>query len=55
MAEMSEEMLRLSETVRVLQDEREIIQLISSYGPAVDSGSSEAAAAIWTEDGVYGQ
>jgi uncharacterized protein (TIGR02246 family) len=53
MAEMSEEMLRLSETVRVLQDEREIIQLISSYGPAVDSGSSEAAAAIWTEDGVY--
>lgn len=53
MAQVDEELLRMSETLRVLEDEREIIRLISSYGPAVDSGQSEAAAAIWTEDGVY--
>jgi uncharacterized protein (TIGR02246 family) len=53
MAQVEQELQRLTETVRVLEDEREIIQLISSYGPAVDSGQSEVAAAIWTEDGVY--
>jgi uncharacterized protein (TIGR02246 family) len=53
MAQVDEELRRMSETLRVLEDEREIIQLISSYGPAVDSGQSEVAAAIWTEDGVY--
>jgi len=53
MANVDQELLRLSETLRVLEDEREIIRLISSYGPAVDSGQSEVAAAIWTETGVY--
>jgi uncharacterized protein (TIGR02246 family) len=53
MAHVDEEVLRVSETLRVLEDEREIVRLISSYGPAVDSGQSEVAAAIWTEDGVY--
>ena len=51
MANVEQELLRMSETLRVLEDEREIIRLISAYGPAVDSGQSEAAAAIWTEDG----
>ena len=53
MANVEQELLRMSETLRVLEDEREIIRLISSYGPAVDSGQSEVAAAIWTEAGVY--
>ena len=53
MADVDQELLRVSETLRVLEDEREIIRLISSYGPAVDSGQSEVAAAIWTETGVY--
>jgi hypothetical protein len=53
MARSDEELQRLSETLRVLEDEREIIRLISSYGPAVDSGQSDVAAAIWTETGVY--
>jgi uncharacterized protein (TIGR02246 family) len=39
--------------LRRLEDEQEIVRLISSYGPAVDSGHSERAAAIWTESGVY--
>jgi uncharacterized protein (TIGR02246 family) len=53
MAEVEQELRQLAETLRVLEDEREIVRLISSYGPAVDSGQSEVAAAIWTEDGVY--
>ena len=53
MANVDQELLRISETLRVLEDEREIIRLISSYGPAVDSGQSGVAAGIWTETGVY--
>ena len=53
MANVEQELRRITETLRVLEDEREIIRLISSYGPAVDSGQSEVAAAIWTETGVY--
>lgn len=30
-----------------------ITQLIAAYGPAVDSGDAEAAAALFTEDGWY--
>ncbi|NLU81640.1 nuclear transport factor 2 family protein [Rhodococcus sp. HNM0569] len=26
---------------------------MTAYGPAVDSGSAEAVARLWTEDGVY--
>jgi uncharacterized protein (TIGR02246 family) len=51
--QVDQELLRIAETLRVLEDEREIVRLISAYGPAVDSGQSEAAAALWTEDGVY--
>ncbi|WP_405854989.1 nuclear transport factor 2 family protein [Streptomyces sp. NBC_01515] len=43
----------LTAKVRVLEDQVEITQLVAQYGPAVDSGSGEAAAALWTEDGVF--
>jgi ketosteroid isomerase-like protein len=39
--------------VQALQDYVEIIQLVAQYGPSVDSGSAEAAAGLWTEDGVF--
>jgi len=39
--------------LRALEDEREITRLMAAYGPAVDSGSVEAAAWLWSEDGVY--
>ena len=44
---------RLARRVRALEDQAEITQLVARYGPAVDSGSGEAAAALWTEDGVF--
>jgi SnoaL-like domain len=44
---------RLASRVRALEDRLEIMQLVAQYGPAVDSGSGEAAAALWTEDGTF--
>jgi ketosteroid isomerase-like protein len=43
----------LAAKVQALQDQVEIMQIVAQYGPAVDSGSGEAAAELWTEDGVF--
>jgi ketosteroid isomerase-like protein len=43
----------LAARVSNLADQVEIMQLVAQYGPAVDSGSAEAAAALWTEDGTF--
>jgi hypothetical protein len=43
----------LEKRVRELEDRLAIYQLLSTYGPAVDSGESRAAANLWAEDGVY--
>ena len=43
----------LATRLRVLEDQAEIVQLVAQYGPAVDSGSAEAAAGLWTEDGAF--
>jgi hypothetical protein len=43
----------LEARLRVLEDERAIRQLITAYGPLVDSGASAEAAALWEPDGVY--
>lgn len=43
----------LAAKVRALEDQVEIMQLVAQYGPAVDSGSGEAAAALWTEGGTF--
>jgi hypothetical protein len=42
----------LEQRVRQLEDEVAVLRLVNSWGPAVDTGSSEAAAALWHEDGV---
>ena len=48
-----ERLLALEARLCFLEDEREIRQLICSYGPAVDSGNSTGAAELWSEDGIY--
>jgi hypothetical protein len=53
MSDVEEAVRRLEERVALLEDQVELYQLISSYGPAVDSGSGDVAAGIWTEDGTY--
>jgi hypothetical protein len=53
MSDREEAVRRLEERVALLEDQVELYQLISSYGPAVDSGSGDVTAGIWTEDGTY--
>ena len=43
----------LERRVRALEDRRAIIDLVSRYGPAADSGDGEALAALWAPDGRY--
>lgn len=43
----------LNERVRVLEAKWEILQLIGSYGPAVDAGRARAVADLFAADGRY--
>lgn len=43
----------LRSRVQLLEDHLEITQLVAQYGPAVDSGSAEATAALWTANGIF--
>ncbi len=43
----------LLERVRILEDQLALAQVVASYGPAVDSGSSERAASLWSRGGVF--
>jgi SnoaL-like domain len=43
----------LEARVRILEDHVALYQLMMGYGPAVDAGECDLAAARWTEDGVY--
>lgn len=50
---IEERVAQLEARLRAAEDQLEIIGLLNTYGPAVDSGSSDAAAALWTKDGIY--
>jgi hypothetical protein len=43
----------LERRVKLLEDQVAIYQLMASYGPAADSGSTARATSLWAEDGVY--
>ncbi|HTH27883.1 MAG TPA: nuclear transport factor 2 family protein [Sphingobium sp.] len=43
----------LEARLRAAEDQLEILRLLNSYGPLVDSGESKAAAALWVEGGGY--
>ncbi|MBN3512511.1 nuclear transport factor 2 family protein [Mycolicibacterium nivoides] len=36
-----------------LEDELSIAKLVASYGPSVDAGNADNAAALWAADGTY--
>ena len=46
-------MAAIERRLAMLEDERDIARLIASYGPLVDSGDADGAAALWTADGSY--
>lgn len=41
------------ERLRRIERRLALYDLIATYGPAVDSGSADAAAGLWAEDGLY--
>ena len=43
----------LERRLQRLEDERAIEQMIARYGPLVDAGDADSAAALWAEDGTY--
>jgi hypothetical protein len=50
--ELTERVNALERRVRLLEDEVAIVRLINSWGPAVDTGASETAGALFDEQGV---
>lgn len=48
-----ERIARLEERLARLEDEREIAQLLATYGPLVDSGAAQEVADIWVDAGIY--
>ncbi len=51
-AGLEERVAVLERRVRMLEDHVVILRLINSWGPAVDTGTSEAAGDLFDEDGV---
>jgi SnoaL-like domain len=49
--EVLELITSLERRVRMLEDHAAILRLINSWGPAVDTGTSHAAGALFDEDG----
>ena len=53
MTTADERIAALEARLRAVEDQLAIVELVASYGPLVDSGDADGAAALWTEDGVY--
>jgi hypothetical protein len=53
MDELRDRVEALEARLRAVEDELALYRLMTSYGPAADSGDGVKASEIWTEDGVY--
>src|SRR5271170_5766902 len=53
MSDIEKRLAALEAKVHELEDQVAIYQLMSAYGPLVDSGDAEATANLWVEDGIY--
>jgi uncharacterized protein (TIGR02246 family) len=49
----AERLAELERRLRRIEDEREIERMIARYGPLVDAGEADEAAALWAQDGTY--
>ena len=50
--DVSGRLAALEAKVLALEDQAAVLRLVCSWGPAVDTGRSREAAALWAEDGV---
>lgn len=53
MGDTEARLARLERRLRELEDRQAIYQLLSAYGPLVDSGDADATSELWVTDGVY--
>jgi hypothetical protein len=53
MSDVNDTLTELRNRVELLEDKLELYRIVSSYGPAMDTGSGDAAGSLWAEDGVY--
>lgn len=51
--QLHERLTAVEDRLREVEDQQALAQLVATYGPAVDSGSAESAASLWSEDGVF--
>jgi hypothetical protein len=49
----AERLAELERRLHRIEDEREIERMIARYGPLVDAGEADEAAALWAENGTY--
>jgi hypothetical protein len=49
----AERLAELERRLHSIEDEREIERMIARYGPLVDAGEADEAAALWAENGTY--
>ncbi len=50
---MTDRIAELERRLQRMEDERAIERMLASYGPLVDAGAADAAAALWATDGSY--
>jgi hypothetical protein len=53
MSDIDARLAAMEARLHALEDQVEIYQLMSAYGPLVDCGDAEGTAALWVEDGIY--
>ena len=53
MDELGDRIEALEARLRAVEDELALYRLMTSYGPAADSGDGVKASELWSEDGVY--
>ena len=53
MDDLEERFGALEARLRAVEDELALYRLMTSYGPAADSGDGTKASELWAEDGVY--
>ena len=51
--ELEQRIEALEARLRLTEDQWSLSQLVATYGPSVDSGAAQAAAALWVDNGVF--
>lgn len=50
---MTDRLVEIEQRLQRIEDERAIERMLAAYGPLVDAGDADEAAALWAVDGGY--